>query len=151
MRRVSRRSTLAILAAVALFTSGCSVRANRTPVPAVQCAASHAPFERHVLYFGLTIPNSPGELVTPERWQEFSREVLSAHFPDGMTILDGHGEWRSPDGRHYREPTRLVIVLNTIDQRAETAAAVRAVIAEAKRRFAQEAVLWEQSVACAAF
>ena len=140
-----------LLLATALLAGGCSVRANPAPAPAVQCAPSHAPFERHVLYFGQSIPSSPGGIITPEQWQLFSRDVLSLHFPEGMTILDGHGEWRAPGGRHDSEPSKLVIVLNPIDRRVETAAAVRAVIAEAKRRFAQEAVLWEQSFACAAF
>ena len=136
----------------ALVAGGCSDRTGRPPEAATQqCAAPHAPFQRHTLYFGLSIPNKAGELVTPEQWQEFSREVLSVHFPEGMTIVDANGEWRSPDGRHDSEPSKLVIVLTPIDGRGKTAAAIRAVIAEAKRRFAQEAVLWEQSMACAAF
>ena len=147
-----KRQTLVGMLAAALTVGGCASRVTHTPAPDdARCAGELAPYVRNVLYFGLTSASLPNGEVTPELWRAFSRDVLTAHFPDGMTVIDAHGAWRGADGRRITEPSRVVIAFFPAAQHAASVTAVKTVITEAKRRLAQEAVLWEQSEVCAAF
>ena len=112
------------------------------------CAAPHEAFVRHELYIGMSIPG--GGVVTDSAWNVFAAEVLTRRFPTGMTIVDASGEWLGDDGTRHRERTRVVSHLAPLTDAAADDA-VEAVIAEAKRRFEQQSVLWQRSVVCAAF
>ena len=115
------------------------------------CTPPLAPYARHVLYFGLSSPLVPGHVITDDIWRTFAAEVLTEHFPAGMTVLDSYGEWRRGDGTHYGEPTKVVIHLASMEHDSTAVSAVQTVIAEAKRRFGYQSVLWERSLACVAF
>jgi hypothetical protein len=146
-----RRYASALSAAAILMLSGCATRPpSSSPVPA-PCAPPLSPFLRNVLYFGLSSPLVPGQVITPEIWTSFAREVLTEYFRNGMTVLDSYGEWRRPDGSHMGEPSKVVIVLYPIEERGAATQAPQSVIAEAKRRFGYQSVLWEQSLTCASF
>ena len=150
-RLIPRRRVVTLAVLVSIVSSGCAARSYQSEVASAPCASPLAPHTRHVLYFGSSSPLVPGRVITPEIWRTFSSEVLTQHFPAGMTVLDGYGEWRRPDGSHYGEPTKVVIHLAPLEQEAAGVSAVEAVIAEAKRRFGYRSVLWERSPACVAF
>jgi hypothetical protein len=135
--------------AILLTTGGMNAQSEAST--AASCPPSLSTYSRNVLYFGLSSALVPGRTITPDVWRAFSSEVLTKHFRDGMTVVDSNGEWRRPDGSHYGEPTKLVIVLYRIEADSIAIATVQTVIAEAKRRFGYRSVLWERSLVCASF
>ena len=98
------------------------------------CASSSAP--RHAcetLYFGTGKPD--GSVVTQGEWTTFANEVLTREFPDGLTSWEADGQWRGGDGRIVAEHSHVVFVYGASD------AAIDRVVAEYKKRFAQESVM----------
>jgi hypothetical protein len=43
------------------------------------------------LFFGHSIPG--GGTVSESEWQDFLATSVTPRFPDGLTVLDGHGQW----------------------------------------------------------
>src|SRR5262245_66552116 len=99
MRSRARRAC-ALLLPIALAVSACALQPGPT--------SDHAPLAlstrgeawvRTELYFGLSIPpgadGSPAGRVTDEEWQRFVDEEISPRFPDGLTIQEAGGQWRS--------------------------------------------------------
>ena len=122
------------------------------PVAASQAEAQPCPagFERYGeyrMFFGRSRPG--GGTVSDEEWSDFLAAEVTPRFPDGLTVLDGAGQWRDGSGAIGREGAKLLIVL------AEPGAdAVRRTeeIAEAyKRAFDQQSVLRAIETVCAAF
>jgi len=100
---------------------------------------------RAELYFGRGIPNRG---VDDTQWTRFAAEVLTAQFPDGLTVLDGRGQWR--DGaRIIRERSTVVIAVlpNGPQARERIAAAAEAY----KTRFHQKSVGIVTQTVCAGF
>ena len=85
--------------------------------------------ESDTLYFGTAKPD--GSVVTAVEWQQFLREVVTPRFP-GFTHWDARGSWKD-----VPEETHVLVIIHPPGHEA----AVAQIIAEYKRRFAQEAVL----------
>ena len=86
------------------------------------------------LYFGRNIGDTAQ--VTDAAWQRFLDEVVSPRF-DGFTVLRTEGQWTDPKGHVIREAG---FVLEKVLSKDENRA-IEEIIAEYKRRFAQQAVL----------
>jgi len=44
-------------------------------------------------------------------WDGYVADTLTAAFPDGLTVLDGYGQWRDPGtGKIAREPSTEVVI-----------------------------------------
>jgi len=91
------------------------------------------------------------EVVADADWARFVDEVVTPAFPDGMTVLDGAGQWRGRDGLVARERSKLLVVAvpggtptEAMDRLAPISAAYRA-------RFAQESVMALTREGCVAF
>lgn len=89
------------------------------------------------LYFGRNIGDTA--VVSDSAWAAFVRQVITPTFPEGSTIWDAAGQWRAPDGNVVRERSFVVELLHLVTPDVEQR--VQTVIAEYKRRFAQESVL----------
>jgi hypothetical protein len=90
------------------------------------------------LYFGRNLGDTL--IVTDSAWAAFVTEVVTPHFPAGLTVWPATGQWRESNGRIQREPSFVLeLVLPTRTAASDTA--ITAIIAEYKRRFRQEAVL----------
>ncbi|CAN5374545.1 hypothetical protein BH10PLA1_BH10PLA1_03950 [soil metagenome] len=66
-------------------------------------------------------------------------EVITPRFPNGLTVLEGNGQWQMRDGSLAKEKSRIVIVVHpgTTGQQRKLDE-----IREAyKKRFSQEAVM----------
>ncbi|MBN9559727.1 MAG: DUF3574 domain-containing protein [Alphaproteobacteria bacterium] len=100
------------------------------------------------LLFGLDVPGR--RPVTNDEWAAFMRDVVTPRFPEGLTVLDGNGQWRDPaTGRINAAPSRVVIIA-TDD--ARSAPGKLAQVADAyKARFDQKSVGILISPSCAAF
>ena len=100
-------------------------------------------------YFGRSAQGR-GE-ITEEEWRAFLADTVTPAFPDGLTALDGAGQWRNAEGRILLERSKvLVLVLPGTDQ---TAARARLLPVENawKARFSQQSVLTVLRGACVSF
>ena len=89
------------------------------------------------LFFGTSIPS--GGQVSDDEWKSFVKDVVTPRFKDGLTVLEGDGQWLDPRGDLVREHVHIVEVAHKRD--AATDDAIRAIADEYKKRFKQDAVL----------
>ena len=114
------------------------------PPPA--CPAGTQPATVAEAYFGR---NAAGrEVVTDADWTRFTDEVITPAFPDGLTVIDGAGQWRGRDGVIARERSKVLIVAIPGGTATDAVAPVRG---EYARRFAQESVMILTRAGCVGF
>lgn len=110
------------------------------------CQAPLAPMQQVELLFGRNLRGRLG--VTDQLWSRFLAEVITPRFPDGLTVLDGAGQWKS-GARIAHERSKLVMILTPaapdLHQRLE------AIVAAYKLRFRQQAVGVVMRSVCAGF
>lgn len=99
------------------------------------------------LYLGRDIPG--GGTVSEQAFRRYLAEVVTPEFPDGLTVLDGQGQFRNSGGRIVREGTKVLLIL-VPDARAVKGRFDK-VIARYKTRFNQESVIRVESPVCLAF
>ncbi len=115
---------------------------------AVTCAAGANPALEAELFFGRNIGGKLG--VTEARWARFVAEEVTPRFPDGLTVLDGTGQWRdTKSARIVREPSKVVVLV--LRDAAKAQAQIDAVVAAYKARFRQQSVGVVTRPVCAAF
>jgi Protein of unknown function (DUF3574) len=111
--------------------------AQTRPTAIANANASQKTFLKDELYFGLSKPR--GETVSESEWQEFVKEVITPRFREGLTVLDGSGQFLNNAGILIREQSKIVILI--YESSAEKEGAVNEIIEIYKRRFQQESVL----------
>ncbi|HEX6048724.1 MAG TPA: DUF3574 domain-containing protein [Gemmatimonadaceae bacterium] len=99
------------------------------------------------LYFGRNIGDTA--VVSDSAWNGFVRTVLSPAFPAGATVWDAAGQWRAPNGELVREQSFVVELVHVVTPESEQR--VQWVMADYKRRFAQQSVLRLVTTAWAAY
>ncbi len=99
------------------------------------------------LLFGRSMPS--GQSVTPDAWASFLADSVTPRFPDGLTVLDGNGQWQDPAGRLSREPSTTVLIV--VKPAPDLAARLDAVRQEYRTRFHQQSVGLVVTQSCAAF
>jgi hypothetical protein len=132
------------------FAAGlaCGIGATRLgaqPARELACGAASTPQVRTTLYFGTSRPQG---FVSELEWQLFLRDEVTSRFPDGLTAWDAYGQWRGPSGSIDHDRAKVLLIVH-----ADTAAArerVQAVIAQYRKMFDQQSVLWETARVCAA-
>jgi hypothetical protein len=99
------------------------------------------------LLFGRSMPG--GGAVSDTDWAGFLAETVTPRFPDGLTVLNGNGQWLSPAGRLSHEPSTVVLIIAPMapDLRARLDAVRQAY----RVRFHQQSVGLVTSPVCAAF
>lgn len=104
-----------------------------------QSLACRAPLKAmHVvdLYFG---HGGAAARVTDGRWARFLAEEVTPRFPDGLTVVDGAGQWREAAGKRIvRERTKIVTIAVGADDAVQER--IDAVVTAYKRRFRQKSV-----------
>jgi hypothetical protein len=100
------------------------------------------------LIFGRNIGDQPG--VSESAFSNFVTREITPRFPDGLTVIDGHGQWR--DGVrnvHVRERAKVVLITFVDDVQKQ---ADLVVIAENyKKQFSQQSVLTKINNGCVSF
>lgn len=101
------------------------------------------------LFFG----RSRGEIevVSDADWTGFLAQIVTPRFPDGLTVLDGAGQWRDRTGRIQRERAKLLLLVLPGASAAEADAALAPITADYVQRFGQEAVLTSLRDSCIRF
>lgn len=94
-------------------------------------------FLRTELYFGLSKPD--GGTVSTEEWRLFVDETVTPRFPDGLTVLEARGQWRSQSGAIVSEDSRVLILFHPSD--VDLSKEIDVIREEYKKMFAQEAIM----------
>jgi hypothetical protein len=98
------------------------------------------------LLFGRATPGGP--IAEPE-WQDFLAATVTPRFPDGLTVLDGYGQWRNAAGRITHEPSTVVWII--APKADDLLARIEAIRGAYRTRFQQESVGLVVASVCAAF
>ena len=99
------------------------------------------------MFFGRN--SKEAEVVTDEAWSQFLAQEITSRFPDGLTVVDAHGQWRDPSGAIVRERTKMLVIL--AEPKTESLKLTEEVAEHFKRTFNQNSVLRVSRVVCAAF
>lgn len=142
-------AALAAMLAVACGGNGAGAGSTAASVadgPTV-CPQGTALWAEYRLYFGR---NRGGEeVVSDEEWAVFVRDIVTPHFPDGLTVLDGEGQWQTVSGAIERERSKVLVVLAPLD--SDAPARLATVANGYKGHFGQESVIQTIDSACASF
>jgi hypothetical protein len=134
------------IAALSLLTlAGCI---SVTDAPRAPLCPTGQTFQQTAqLFFGRNIGNAPG--VSEADFRRFVDEELTPRFPDGLTVLDGGGQWRGKDEVLIREASKVVLIV--LPRGRDSGARIEAVREAYKSRFHQEAVLVVTQASCVSF
>ncbi|HEX4713043.1 DUF3574 domain-containing protein [Phenylobacterium sp.] len=130
----------------ALTLSFALVGCATTP-PAPACPAGQEYRHTAQLFFGRNVADKPG--VSEADFRKFVDEELTPRFPDGLTVLDGGGQWRGEENRLIREAAKVVLIV--LPKGREVPGRVDAARNAYKTRFHQDAVLMISQGACVSF
>ena len=102
-----------LLGGIAFTTQGTAQRGSAGPA----CGASSKSQVRTTLYFGLQRPKGS---VSELEWQMFLRDEVTLRFPDGLTVWEAEGQWKTSDGAigHERSKVLLLVHADTLDAHA---------------------------------
>ena len=108
------------------------------------CPAGQERLQTAQLFFGHKAPNEPRK--PDPAFRKFVEEELTTRFPDGLTILDGGGQWKGEENRQIREAAKVVLIV--LPRGGDADARLTAVRVAYKARFNQDAVLQLTPAAC---
>jgi hypothetical protein len=88
--------------------------------------------------------------LTDAEWSAFAADVITPNFPDGFTVFDGEGRWRSPrTGRTGGGRTKILLV--AAKRTGDLARRLLAIIDAYKIEFHQQSVGLITRDSCATF
>ena len=145
MRVISVVVVVAAVSAGALGRGTFQANAAAQEALSDQCGQASAAQLRTTLYFGTARPKGT---VSELEWQVFLRDEVTKRFPDGLTVWDAQGQWRTSGGTIDQERTKVLLLVHADSGTAR--AAVLEVIAKYRQAFDQQSVLWESARVCVA-
>ncbi|MEE8662697.1 MAG: DUF3574 domain-containing protein [Acetobacter sp.] len=144
MANLSRNLVLLAL----LATTSCQ-KGTISPPLNEGCSAVHATASlQATLMFGLKRPN--GSRISDVEWAAFLNREVTPRFPEGLTILEGNGQWQDRSSAAITsEPSRLIWIVtsdtpNAIQKLQEIRTAYRSL-------FSQQSVGLLMTRGCASF
>ncbi|MBB5047842.1 hypothetical protein HNR60_002599 [Rhodopseudomonas rhenobacensis] len=139
-RDLTTRAGLAAVVVSVLALGGCA------SLPQA-CVAPSQPMLSAELMFGRTLR---GGVVSEAAFARFVADEVTPRFPDGLTVLDSHGQWRNPaTGVLVREPSKVLQIVFADDP--DKRAALTDIAEAYKRQFRQQSVLIALHGACVSF
>jgi hypothetical protein len=99
------------------------------------------------LFFGRNVGWS-GQ-VSDSDWRSFLEVEVTPRFPDGLSVGDVYGQWRSPAGAFVRQNTKALFIV--LAGRPDEQQRLNLVRDAYKRRFHQQAVLLVEQSSCVSF
>jgi hypothetical protein len=115
--------------------------------PAISCPAKAALMARLELLFGMSRRDNPP--VSDAEWQSFVDQEVTPRFPDGLTIVQGYGQWRNSKGVIAKENSRVLMIW--YEPKADSDERIEAIRTAYKARFQQESVMRVDSFSCVSF
>ena len=82
-------------------------------------------------------------------FEAFLDRSVTPRFPAGLTVMDGAGRWRAPDGRLTQERSKLVLIVTP--ETVDMVPRLQAIRDEHKAAFHQQSVGLTLSPTCADF
>ncbi|WP_234318381.1 DUF3574 domain-containing protein [Streptomyces sp. NRRL S-244] len=111
-------------------------------IPALVGAALHShvgePYQETTLYFGTERPGGRAPVAEREFMDFLDREITPA-FPEGLTILDGHGQWQRA-GKVIRETSYEVVLLYPQKEAEERSARIERIRQAYEDEYQQDSV-----------
>lgn len=141
-RRTVLRAGAVVAAVAAMGLSGCASLHGQA------CPAGEQPMRTAQLFFGQNIGGKPG--VTDAEFRKFTDEELTPRFPEGLTVLDGGGQWKGADNKLIRESSKVVVLVLPRGS-WQGGRRLNEVRKAYMTRFHQESVLLVTQKACVAF
>jgi hypothetical protein len=139
-----RRLGAVMVAAALTGLAGC---VSTTVVKAPPCPSGQEAQRTAQLFFGRNIGDKQG--VSEADFQKFVDQEITPKFPDGLTVIDGGGQWRGEENKLIREAAKVVLIV--LPKRGDAAARIEAVRNAYKTRFHQDAVLLITQSSCVSF
>ena len=115
--------------------SSSKIFAQTPAAPAVR--SKHETLIKDELYFGMSKPE--GGMISEAQWEQFLNSEITPRFRDGLTVLDGYGQYLNSRGILAREKTKVVILIYSPS--SEKNQAINEIIDSYKQKFQQESVL----------
>ena len=76
-----------------------------------ESVSSELSWTRTELYYGAG--RLPADGTKDTRWENYINEVVTPRFPEGLTLLEGTGQWRVKEGQTpRRNRTRILILIH---------------------------------------
>ena len=126
---------------LALSLAGCATRPAPPPSP---CLAGQEQLRTAQLYLGRKAADWP---VTETELRRFVDQEITTRFPDGVTVLDGGGQWS--EDQLMRDAAKVVMII--LPAKGDVLAKVDAVRAAYQTQFKQDTLLQVTQPACVAF
>ena len=125
-----------------------SAMVSPTFAQALACQGSQKPQQVADLLFGRKIGDHV--IVSEGAWRQFVAREITTRFPDGLTILDGRGQWLDPKTKRIvREPSSVVMI--ALPGNAEDHDRLDLIADLYKRQFRQQSVGIIVRPACVSF
>jgi hypothetical protein len=125
-----------------LMLAGCA-----TAPPPASCPVGQERLRTAQLFFGRNVGDKPG--VSEADFHRFVDDELTPRFPDGLTVLDGGGQWRGEENSLIREASKVVLIV--LPNAQDASDSIEAVRNAYKTRFNQESVLLITQASCVPF
>ena len=119
-----------------LVLAGCQT----APKPA--CPAGQAQLRTAQLFFTTKTPAKPSEVEL----RRFVDQEVTPRFPDGVTVVDGGGQWKGAENQMMRDAAKVVMIV--LPARGDPTAEVEAVRTAYRARFKQEPLVVLPPPAC---
>ena len=124
--------------------AGCATpAAERLPA----CPAGQEAHRTAQLFFGRNLGDKAG--VDDADFRKFMDDDVTPKFPDGLTVMDGGGQWRGEENKLIREASKVVLIV--LPRGRGASARIEAVRTAYKARFHQESVLLITQTSCVSF
>lgn len=96
-------------------------------------------FYRTEIFFGRNKPD--GTEVSEEEFTKFLNETITPQFPEGLTVLDGIGQFREANGKIIQEKAKVLVLLFSSKMRKQNNRKIERIRTVYKNHFQQESVL----------
>ena len=133
---------------MALFVAFSLALAACNPLAGAECPVGSEPYTEYRLFMGRG--GVAGEVVGDDDWARFLADSVTPRFPAGLTVLDGHGQWRDASGQIMGERSKVLIIYATGDE-GSVLGEIDAISNEYEQLFGQESVLRVVNEACVSF
>lgn len=136
---------LSAIMAAAVSAQEATPVVDGTPAPAANaCEATSPgvgaePWIRTELYFGTTL--SDGTEMSAEQWGDFLDAEITPRFPDGLTVLEGYGQFLNSEGIIAGETSIVLIIFHPGEFVDESSASIEEIRDLYEVEFDQESVL----------
>jgi hypothetical protein len=135
----------ALIAAVMLVgLTGC---VSTSAVPGPTCPVGQEARRTAQLFFGRNIGDKPG--VSDADFRRFMDEDVTPKFPDGLTVVDGGGQWRGEENKQIREASKVVLIV--LPKSRDVSGRLDAVRGAYRARFHQDSGLLITQASCVSF